>query len=159
QSIVIDHSGSYLYVTNSGNDTVSAYQIDQTLTASGGALAPLATPTYPTGNLPALATLDPTGTYMYIATSGTSTGVTTYTIGAGGALGSRVDTPLGGTAVLAYNVVVAPSGKYLYVLDQGVATGQVYGFNVTAGGVIGTAIAGTPTGTGALPFGLAIDPT
>jgi len=159
QSIVIDHSGSYLYVTNSGNDTVSAYQIDQTLTASGGALAPLATPTYPTGNLPALATLDPTGTYMYIATSGTSTGVTTYTIGAGGALGSRVDTPLGGTAVLAYNVVVAPSGKYLYVLDQGVATGQVYGFNVTAGGVIGTAIAGTPIGTGALPFGLAIDPT
>jgi DNA-binding beta-propeller fold protein YncE len=64
-----------------------------------------------------------------------------------------------------FNVAVDPLGKYLYVLDTGnpaatpAVTGQLYGYNLGTGGVIGAAIAGTPVATGLGPTGIAIDPT
>jgi DNA-binding beta-propeller fold protein YncE len=47
------------------------------------------------------------------------------------------------------------------VLDTTDATapGAVYGFNLGAGGVIGTALAGSPFATGVSPTGIIIDPT
>jgi DNA-binding beta-propeller fold protein YncE len=59
------------------------------------------------------------------------------------------------------NAIVDPTGKYLYVVDGGTPTGpgQIYGYNLGAGGSIGTPITGTPLPTGVSPGGIAIDPT
>jgi DNA-binding beta-propeller fold protein YncE len=58
--------------------------------------------------------------------------------------------------------VVDPSGTHIYVLDSGdgVTNGQVFGYSLGTGGVIGSAISGTPVAAGILPFGgIVIDPT
>ncbi len=157
--VVIDHSGQYLYATNSGNGTVSAYQIDQTT----GALTPLTTgATISTGtsaSAPLYATLDPTGTYLYVANNGDNS-VASFSIATGGAL-----TPLGRNlsvtaAASVVNVAVTPNNQVLYVLDNGsTANGQVFGFTLTSGAPSTTPITGTPAPTGVLPTGMAIDPT
>lgn len=161
QSIVIDHTGSFLYVTNFGTGTtagtISAYSIDP----ATGDLTPLSTATYPTGIGPVYATIDPTGTYIFVPDSGDST-VYSYSIGWSGALTSLVAggrTVTGATDLL--NVAVSPNGNYLYVVDSGNGTtaGQVFGFTVAAGVPATTPITGTPIPTGVSPTGIAIDPT
>lgn len=161
ESIIIDHTGTYLYVINYGTGsaagTISAYSIDQTT----GNLTPLSTATYPTGIGPAFATLDPTGTYIYVPNSVDNT-ISAYSIGAGGALTSILSTARavpGASSVL--GVAVSPNGSYLYVLDGGPSggNGQVFGFTVAAGVPSTTVISGTPIATGVGPLGMAIDPT
>jgi 6-phosphogluconolactonase (cycloisomerase 2 family) len=163
QSIVIDHTGSYLYVTNFGTGTtpgtISAYSIDQTT----GNLTPLSTATYATGNGPVYATIDPTGTYLYVPNSGdtpTNT-VSAFSIGAGGALtplASPTRAITGSSDVI--NVAVSPNGSYLYVLDAGSGgNGQVFAYTLAAGVPSVNPISGTPIATGVSPTGMAIDPT
>ncbi len=168
-SLVIDQSGTYLYAVNSGNNTISSYTIDQTATATGGALTPLAgKPTIATGGTPQYAALHPSGTYLYVANQGTVAGTGTVsaysidttstdpTVGQLTALSGSPYTITGATDV--YNVLVDPSGNYLYVLDAGpsVGTGLVYSYNLSSG-VVGTEI-GSPAATGAVPFSFAINP-
>jgi 6-phosphogluconolactonase (cycloisomerase 2 family) len=159
--LVIDHSGQYLYATNSGNNTVSAYQIDQ----STGALTPLSTgATIATGGGPEFATLDPTGTYLYTANNNGAS-VSSYSIGAGGVLTSLgPDTAVTGAGNV-LNVAVTPNGSYLYVLDGGnsaatpAVAGAVYGFTLSSGVPSTTLITGTPLPTGISPTTIAIDPS
>lgn len=161
ECLIIDHSGSYLYATNSGTtgtnaNTVAAFSIDQTT----GALTPLSTPTYPTGGGPYLGGLDPSGTHLYTANSAANS-ISGFTIGTGGALTSiGADFAISGATTI-FNLVIDPSGTHIYALDAGTATnGQVFGFNIGSGGVIGTAISGTPIKTGNFPASsIVIDPT
>jgi trimeric autotransporter adhesin len=157
--LVIDHTGQYLYATNSGNGTVSAYQIDQTT----GALTPLTTgATISTGtsaSAPIYATLDPTGTHVYVANNGDNS-VAGFSIGTGGALTSLGANLSVTAAASVINVAVTPNNQVLYVLDNGsTANGQVFGFTLTSGVPGTTPITGTPVPTGVLPTGMAIDPT
>jgi trimeric autotransporter adhesin len=165
ECLIIDRTGTYLYASNYGNNTISAYTIDQT----SGALATLAAqPTIATGSGPLYGTLDPTGTYLYVANTGANS-VSQFTIGTGSSAGVLssigADFVLPSTAVLVINVVVDPSGAHIYVLDEGGSTttpnGQVFGFNIGSGGVISsTAIAGTPVTAGNTPTdAILIDPT
>ena len=71
--------GTYLYAINQGNNTISAYTIDQT----SGALTPLSTPTFATGNGPYLGGLDPAGTHLYVANSLANT-ISGFSIGRAG---------------------------------------------------------------------------
>jgi len=159
EDLVIDNTGSFLYATNNnagGAGTVSAYSIDQTT----GALTPLSTPTFTTGAGPFFATLDPTGTYLYVANNSDGS-VSSFSLGTDGTLTSLgADTVVTGSSSV-YNLRVTPNGKYLYVLDQGAspANGQLYGFTLTAGVPSTAPITGTPVATGEYPFGMAIDPT
>ena len=155
ECLIIDHTGTYLYAINQLNSTISAYTIDQT----SGALTPLSTPTFVTGNGPYLGGLDPAGTHLYVANSFANT-ISSFSIGAGGVLGSvGADTTVTGATYLE-NLVVDPSGTHIYVLDLGTTAGQVFGFDIGSGGVIGSAISGTPVAAGDTPFaGIAIDPT
>lgn len=162
--LIADHSGQYLYVVNAGSQTISGYTIDQTQTATGGAIAPFTSnPTIATGSAPSYSTLDPTGTYIYVPDSVANT-VTTYSIGSGGALTNANTTTAVGSATAFWNVAVDPSGKYLYVLDQGNPTaspatnGAVYQFNLTSG-IPGTAPVGSAVSTGVYPNGIVVDPT
>lgn len=155
QQVVIDHTGSYLYVPDYADNFVSGYSIDQTT----GALTALSPSTAGTGNGPQFAALDPAGTHLYVANSTDNT-VTMIPIGPAGAMGTPVTTSALAGAAAVSNVVVDPAGAHLYVLDSGGATGQVYGFNLNSDGTVGTAISGTPKSTGIFPFfNMAIDPT
>jgi trimeric autotransporter adhesin len=161
ESMIIDHTGTYLYAINYGSGTtpgtISAYSIDPTT----GNLTPLSTASYPTGSGPAFAALDPTGTYIYVPNSVDNT-ISAYSIGAGGALTSILATARavpGAVSVL--NVAVSPNNSYLYVVDGGAApgNGQVFGFTLASGVPSTTPISGTPIATGESPMGIAIDPT
>ena len=159
ESMVIDHTGSFLYAINYGTGTtagtISAYSIDP----STGNLTPLSTATYPTGVGPLYSTIDPTGTYLYVPNSLDNT-VTGYSIGVSGALTSLGSARAVTGATSVENVAVSPNGNYLYVLDFGTATnGQVFGFTLAAGVPSTTLISGTPIPTGQSPAGMAIDPT
>lgn len=159
ECLIIDHTGSYLYATNPLNNTISAYTIGQTT----GALTPLSTPTFPsgTGTGPLLGALDPSGTHLYVANT-LSNSIAGFSIGTGGVLTSLgTDTAVTG-AIAVENLVVDPAGTHIYVLDEGPnasGTGQVFGFVIGSGGVIGAAISGTPIATGTTPLGaIVIDP-
>jgi 6-phosphogluconolactonase (cycloisomerase 2 family) len=167
--IVIDRTGSYVYVTNSGfnatanANTVNAYKIDQ----ATGALSALGTPSYPTGATPEYATIDPSGSHIYVANDGDGT-VSGYSINTStGALTPFAGGPTmvtGSISVL--NLVIDPSGKYLYVLDAGdptttpITNGRVFGYVLNSDGTLPTTpITGTPQTAGGLPTGIAIDAT
>ncbi|HTZ49087.1 MAG TPA: beta-propeller fold lactonase family protein [Verrucomicrobiae bacterium] len=164
--LAIDQSGTYLYASNFGNPlgspaapgtTIAGFTIDP----NTGALTPLSTPTFtasPALSSPNYMAWDPTGTYLYVANNfaNTTPTVTSFTLGANGALTQLTTTTVtGATAPL--NVAVTPNGSFLYVLD---GVGGLYGFTLSAGSPSTTAIAGSPFPTaGTIPTGIAIDPT
>jgi 6-phosphogluconolactonase (cycloisomerase 2 family) len=159
--VMTDRAGLYLYVVNSGNNTISEYSITQT-GASAGTLTPIGT--IPTGSSPFIGTTDVNG-HVFVANSGDNT-VSVFSIGSNGVLtqvpqtGGSNFTVTGATAVA--NVLTDPTGKYLYVLDSTTTAtppSHVFAFNLnSATGVIGAQI-GTPQLTGNNPVGMAIDPT
>ena len=159
ECLIIDRTGSYLYATNNGNATVSAYSINP---ANGAltTLLPSSNATIPTGtaaSTPELATLDPTGKYIYVANDDNT--IAEFSIGSGGALTSIGNVPAISGASDTVSVVVHPSGSYLYVLDAGGATGQVFTFAIGTGGVIGSQI-GSAVPAGVNPItSIVIDPT
>jgi hypothetical protein len=78
-----------------------------------------------------------------------------------GALTSIGTLPAIANATSLYALAVDPAGQYLYAVDQGNGTspGQVFGFNIGSGGVIGAAIPGPPVATGINPATAKIDST
>jgi DNA-binding beta-propeller fold protein YncE len=84
--------------------------------------------------------LDPSGTHLYVANTTPTKSISGFSIGAGGILTSvGPDTVVSGATDLT-NFVVDPSGTHIYVLDSGNGTtnGQVFGFSIGSGGVIGS---------------------
>jgi 6-phosphogluconolactonase (cycloisomerase 2 family) len=158
ECLIISRTGTYLYAINEGNSTISAYTIDQ----NTGALTPLSSPTFPTGSGPYLGGLDPSGTHLYVTNTWPTNSISGFSIGAGGVLTSVGPDAVISAATDLTNLVVDPSGTHIYVLDSGDGTtnGQVFGFTIGSGGVIGSAISGTPVAAGVLPIGgIVIDPT
>jgi 6-phosphogluconolactonase (cycloisomerase 2 family) len=169
--LIIDHSDTYLYATDEGNSTISAYTIDQTT----GALSPLSTlNTSP--NSPYQLALDPSGTHLYVSSGATT--ISAFSIGTGGIL-----TPVGPDLVVhgppgyqtnIYSPVVDPSGTHIYMAGLWESScpwpcgyhpppiGMVYGFSIGSHGVIGSAISGTPIAAstgGDIGDSMVIDPT
>ena len=149
EDLVIDPTGTYLYVTNFNPGDVSAYKIDQTT----GALSPLSTPTYATGSGPFFETLDPSGKHLFVANSNEGT-VTVFPLNSDGSLGTATTVTIAGASFVA-NAVTAPSGNFIYIMDEGSATGTVYAYSLSNGTIGATAIGSLPTGAG--PVGMAID--
>jgi trimeric autotransporter adhesin len=154
--ILTDATGQYLYVVNSGNNTVSQYNINP----STGVISKLATPA-PTDVAPLFAAADVNGHLFVANESGPSVSAYTITTGTGVLvpIGSGPTMITGATDTI--NVIANPNGNFLYVLDYGNGTtaGQVFSYNLGAStGVIGSAI-GSPQPTDVGPTGMAIDPT
>jgi 6-phosphogluconolactonase (cycloisomerase 2 family) len=95
QAIAIDPTGTYLYVSNAGDGTVSGFTISPT----DGTLTPMSTPFFASlpaapGSLtstPTAISIDPSGQFLYVA-NGDAGSVTPFLIGAGGLL-----SPIGGS--------------------------------------------------------------
>jgi 6-phosphogluconolactonase (cycloisomerase 2 family) len=108
--IAIDPTNSFLYVSNSGDGTLSAFQI-----ASDGSLVSLGSAITVTGaastSTPTAVSIDPSGQYLYVANGDVSPApmasgtVTAFTIGNDGTL-----TPIGGGSLVAASTSVVSSG-------------------------------------------------
>ena len=151
----------FAYVTNSADNTVSAYAIDP----ASGVLAAATPPTAPTGTNPYSVTVDPSGQFAYVANSNADT-VSAYSIDSGsGALTAVASIATGDFPI---SVTVHPSGKFAYTVNQGVgATGNTisaYSINTNTGALSAMDADGT-TGTqatiatGTLPYAITVDPT
>jgi 6-phosphogluconolactonase (cycloisomerase 2 family) len=174
QHEVIDPTGRFLYVSDATSSSLDGFTIDP----ATGLLTPISAVTGYTAflNAPKGLEVDHQGLYLfannsgnasvssssnnlYIANSGDNT-VSAFSISAGtGALTGLAPSASIPAAFALINVTVDPTNTYLYVLDSGNATGSVYGFNLAANGIVGSAIAGTPVASGAGSTGIVIDPS
>jgi len=133
-AIAVEPRLHFAYITD--NQTgVTAYAVDSTtgkLTAISGA-------TFASGTAPVAVVADASGSFLYVANSG-SRDLAAFVINSNGFL-----TPSGARQSLAsapVDVAVDPSGKFVYALTR---TG-IFGFTIGSGGVLspaGTTAAGT----------------
>jgi 6-phosphogluconolactonase (cycloisomerase 2 family) len=130
-AITIDPTSQFVYVANSGDGTVSAYNLSLDspyLTQIGAAV--------PAGTTPLAVLAEPYGHYLYVANSGDST-ISAYSINAfSGAL-----TPVSGSP---FSTVSGPSalsvsndGKYLYV--TGPTADELQQFTINSDGTLSNA--------------------
>jgi sugar lactone lactonase YvrE len=155
--VTVDPSGKFVYVANSGSNTVSGFMID-----SNGALISLGNP-FSLGNHatnPRSVAVDPSGKFVYVANLGTGN-VSGFTIASNGALtliaGSPFTVPGGRVPPQPRSVAVDPSGKFVYVANQN--KNNVSGFTIDAVTGALTAITGSPFTTGSFPVSVAVDPS
>jgi 6-phosphogluconolactonase len=166
-------TSKYAYVTNSTDNTISAYTI-----AASGVLSTTGTP-QPTGSQPYSVSVDPTGRFAYVANLSSNnisaykidTGPTTpgalIAIDANGAISGTQYTIATGPAPA--SVTVDPSGKFVYVVNQtNNTTGNsisAYSINTTTGALSAIdangAVSGTQASiaTGTSPYAVTVDPT
>jgi 6-phosphogluconolactonase (cycloisomerase 2 family) len=126
-AITIDPTSQFVYVANSGDNTVSAYNLSLAspyMTAIGSAVA--------AGTTPSAIVAEPYGRYLYVANSGDNT-ISAYSINAfTGAL-----TPMTGTFSAPGEPValsVSNDGKYLYVIEK--SAGELQQFTINTDGTL-----------------------
>jgi 6-phosphogluconolactonase (cycloisomerase 2 family) len=130
QTITIDPSGRFAYVTNDLDGNLSQYTID----AGDGHLTALAA-TPSAGPHPVWSAIDPLGRYAY-ALDQNNCNLWQFSIGADGSLGALSPTNVAvvGTCTQGVTaVVVDPSSSFVYVTDQA-ATSAVFQFSIGNGG-------------------------
>jgi 6-phosphogluconolactonase len=145
----IDLGSRFLYVANSGSNTVTCYTLD----SGTGAATAIAGATVTTNFAPNGVAIDPLAGFLYVSTQfGNGGDLEGFSINAvTGAL-----TPLAGSpfaSFLATGLQVHPSGKYIYVSDE--AKG-IRAFSINGMGAL-TEIAGSPFPAGNEPFGVSVD--
>ena len=144
----VTRDGNFLYVTNEGDNNVSAYSINSTT----GALTPVSGSPFKAGTSPIGVAVQPVflNVHLYVTNSGSNT-VSTYAIGGNGAL-TAVGTPApsGNSPV---GVAVDPLGAFLYVTNAGDNTVSAYSINSTSGALTS---AGSPFAAGANPYAVAL---
>ncbi len=151
-SVAVSPNGSFLYVSNRGRNTVSAYTI-----GSAGALSPIVGSPFQAGTAPSAVTVSPNGSFLYVSNQG-SNDVSAYTIGSAGALSPIVGSPFQ-AGMAPSGVTVSPNGDFLYVSNQGANT--VSGYTITPGtGVLVPlgANVGNPFAAGMSPSAVTVSP-
>jgi len=150
--IVVDASSKFLYVSDFGNGEIDGF----TISASNGALTPIAGSPFSTGPAPIGGgiTIDPQTRFLYLPDSN---GVLGYAINSTtGVLTAIAGSPFSGSTPI--YVIVDPAGKFLYASNNGDPMGTIsaYAIDSTNGGL--TLITGSPFATQANfpgPSGLA----
>jgi 6-phosphogluconolactonase (cycloisomerase 2 family) len=103
------------------------------------------------------AVFDSTSSTLYVAVSGTNSGVYPYTIGSGGGLTQVSGAPFSlGTSSTAgpASILIDKTGKYLYVGNR--TAGSISGYTIGTGGVL-TKLAGSPFTAGTTVTALGYD--
>jgi 6-phosphogluconolactonase (cycloisomerase 2 family) len=143
-AIAADPTGKFLYVAGVG---LQAYRID----AATGAIAPVGSPNATDNYIAKGIAVDPSGRFVYASWgAGSQSGVSSYSIGATGALTAAGTRQATGDNPLA--VAVAVSGAYVYVAN--LLDSTVSGFRADPDNGALSPIAGSPFATGANPKGL-----
>ena len=165
----------YAYVTNSTDNTVSAYTINN---AASGVLSTTGTP-QPTGSQPYSVSVDPTGRFAYVANL-SSNNISAYKIDTGPTTPGALIAIDANDAISGYQAAIAtgptpasvtvhPSGKFAYVVNQANNTAgnsiSAYSINTTTGALSAIdangAVSGTQASiaTGTTPYAVTVDPT
>jgi 6-phosphogluconolactonase (cycloisomerase 2 family) len=98
--------------------------------------------------------VDSTGSYLYVARSGTNGGVAVYSIGAGGVLNPITGSPFA-AGNRPFSIVLDKTGKYLYAANRTDSTISAY--TIGTGSAL-TAVSGSPFGSGQQVISLGVDP-
>jgi 6-phosphogluconolactonase (cycloisomerase 2 family) len=162
-SVAVDPSGRFAYVTNGGNVNYGFGNFDgdvsmYTMDASTGALT--STGTIVAGYIPDFVAVHPSGKFAYVVNNGGDScgNVSVYTIN--GTTGALTFTETTGAGCGSSWVAIDPSGKFAYVANaNGLNGGSISVYNIDA-----TTGALTSTGTIAAasefwPASIAIDPS
>ena len=131
KSIAINPAGQYVYVPDLNGSVVWEYTV-----GADGTLSPMNPASVTTGPNPSDAnpegiTVDPSGRYVYVATSGGA--IAQYTIGAGGVL-TPMATPYFNTGGQLTGITVDPSTLYAYATDH--FNGAILQYTIGAGGAL-----------------------
>lgn len=139
-AVAVSPSGKYLYVTETGINSVRVFSI-----ASDGTLSEISGSPYKTGLGPAAVLVDSTGSYVYVANR-TGNTVSAFTVGTGGALTAIAGSPFAtGTTPVA--LAEDKSKGCVAVVNQGGSPDlQVFQMSTTTpGALVSTATASTGT--------------
>jgi 6-phosphogluconolactonase (cycloisomerase 2 family) len=149
--VAYDSVGQFLFVTNSGANTVESFNVSTTgvLTANN---------TIATGASPAGVAVNPFGQQVFVANGGAST-ISSFQIELPPAYGSlTANGAVVKTGSEPAGLTVDPSGQFLFVADK---AGFINGYTINASTGKLLAIKGSPwatTGTGTSPVAIAIQP-
>jgi 6-phosphogluconolactonase len=147
----VDSSGTFLYATYPGNN-ILAYSINS-LT---GLLTVVPGSELPGGDNPVDITLNPSGTYAYMANYGGS--VSAYKIIAGGNLSAVSGSPFAQVPGIGINkVIVDPTGHYLYTTND--ITNNLWAFAIDSTTGALTDIPGSPFADNGGPESAVVDPS
>jgi len=133
-SVVADPKGDFVFAINHSDNTISAYAID---TGSGALSAVSGSPFAGDGDSPRRLTVDPTGSFLYVANTASVSG---YRIDGSGRLTAVSGSPFSVGESLA-GIAVDPAGKFVYVTDS--LLKQLFGFTIGSEGSL-TALASSP---------------
>ena len=118
-AVAVSPDGKSVYVTNSTNNTVSQYDVDQ----MSGALSPKVPPAVATGTSPRDVAVTPDGTSAYVTNGGSGNTVSQYDIHPEtGALSPKTPASVA-TGALSAHIAVTPDGTSAYVVT-GTSTGS-----------------------------------
>jgi len=147
-SVAVHPSRRFVYVANSGENTISLYHVD----SSSGDLDEVL-PRTTTSLNPTNLAVDPSGSFLYVVNRGIN-GVSSYAINSSdGTLSAVAGTPVA-AGFAPSDIAVTPSGKYVYVPNSN--SNSVSAYAVINGGL--QPVAGSPFLIGSGPQAIAIDP-
>jgi 6-phosphogluconolactonase len=126
--IAVDSGAKFLYATNPTTNTVSAYKIQ-----SGGSLTAVPGLTFGTGTAPVAAVVNPTGSFLYVANSG-SGNVSQFKIDATTGALTAFPTPSVSAGTNPLFLVTDTSGKFVFVGNTG--SRSVTEFAINPGGAL-----------------------
>lgn len=158
-SVSVNPAGTFAYVATGLPGEVGsiwAYRID----ASSGALTPVVGSPFAAGSGPRSVTVNPAGTFAYVANS-ISSNVSAYSINAStGTLTSVPGSPFA-SGRIPESVTVNPAGTFVYVaslttLDR---PGDISVYRIHASNGSLTEIPGSPFAAGKTPVSIAVNPT
>ena len=154
EGIAIDPTGTYVYVTNNGDNTISAYKI-----GADGSLSPIALSVTFGLTAPAIPAI--VGNFLYVPNGDSSTNsVSAFLINADGTLTAIATGASAVTTNLStpFQAAADPLGKFLFVTNF--FDGTVASFSIGNTGAL-TGLTKVPTGITAssLPQGIAVDPS
>jgi 6-phosphogluconolactonase (cycloisomerase 2 family) len=157
-SAAVNPSGNFVYVADfNGNGTtgyVSAYSIN----ASTGALTAITDSPFTAGNQPESITVDPSGSYVYVANLFDNT-ISGYSINSSsGALTALSSSPYStGSNSEPFSVAVDPTGQFLCETNVLASTVACFSIDPASGNLTVPAISTVSTGT--TPKSVAVDPS
>jgi len=137
-NMVSDPAGKFLFACGLGNSSTEAFSID----AKTGVLTPISDSTLPLQGFPGCTlSMDPTSTFLYIATSA---GVSAFTVNpATGVLSSIAGSPFSDGSVLRESAM-DPFGKFLYAISNNTTSNTISVFSINSSSGALAPVAGSP---------------
>jgi 6-phosphogluconolactonase len=149
--LVIDPSGSYLYVMNTGSDNISVFSID----SSSGALMQVPNSPFLTGPLQLNMRLTPSGNLLYVSFASETNGlIACYSVNAG-QLSLLFTTTADGISPL--GMAIDPSGTHLYVGNIG-PNSSISVYTIGASGALAKVNGSPLDDIYSNPYALILDP-